>query len=100
MLYEVITTWYIYESGKLPSDLVHSLPEIEAKISSTKYFAIVEKLREYLNREISQFKDFKDLSCEAWRYSQQVNEEIKNAVQENTTASKAAFLRWMRNNFV
>lgn len=89
-------TWYIYESDKLPSDLVDSLPEIEAKISSTKYFAIVEKLREYLNREISEFKDFKDLSCEAWRYSQQVNEEIKNAVQENTTASKAAFLRWMK----
>lgn len=76
--------------------MVDSLPEIEAKISSTKYFAIVEKLREYLNRDISQFKDFKDLSCEAWRYSQQVNEEIKNAVQENTTASKAAFLRWMK----
>lgn len=58
-------TWYIYESGKLPSDLVDSLPKIEAKISSTKYFAIVEKLREYLNSEISEFKDFKDLSSEA-----------------------------------
>lgn len=88
-------TWYIYESGKLPSDLVDSLPKIEAKISSTKYFAIVEKLREYLNSEISEFKDFKDLSSEAWRYSQQVNKENKNATQGNTTASKAAFLRWM-----
>lgn len=70
-------TWYIYDSGKLPSELVNSLPKIETKISSDKYFEIVEKLRVFLNNETSQFKDFKDLSAEAWRYSQEVNEENK-----------------------
>ena len=69
--------WYIYDSGKLPSELVNSLPKIETKISSDKYFEIVEKLRVFLNNETSQFKDFKDLSAEAWRYSQEVNEENK-----------------------
>ena len=38
-------TWYIYESGKMPVELVNTLPEIEAKIPSEKYFDIVEKLR-------------------------------------------------------
>ncbi|MHB1256234.1 MAG: hypothetical protein ACYCXI_08475 [Dethiobacteraceae bacterium] len=38
-------TWYIYESGKIPAGVVSSLPAIETKIKSKKYFDIVEKLR-------------------------------------------------------
>ena len=68
-------TWYIYESGKLPEELVKTLPEIEAKIPSVKYFDIVEKLRAYLQNGKSELKDFKELSFEAWRYSEQVNQE-------------------------
>lgn len=71
-------TWYIYNSEKLPANLVDILPEVENKISATKYFEIVEKLRAYLSSNSSELRDFKDLSSEAWRYSQQVNEEIKN----------------------
>ena len=62
-------TLYIYESGKIPEELVKTLPEIEAKIPSEKYFDIVEKLRAYLQSDTSQLKDFKELSFEAWRYS-------------------------------
>lgn len=85
-------TWYIYESGKLPSDLVGSLPKVEAKISSAKYFSIVEKLRKYLSNETSDFEDFKDLSSEAWRYSQQVNEEIKNEKVQDKRDDKGTAL--------
>ena len=62
-------TWYIYKSGKLPKELVQSLPEIEAKIPSAKYFGIVEKLRAYLQSDESELKDFKELSFEAWKCS-------------------------------
>jgi len=68
-------TWYIYESGKIPADLVQTLPKIETKIPSEKYFDIVEKLRAYLQSDASQLKDFKELSYEAWRYSEEVNKE-------------------------
>lgn len=68
-------TWYIYESGKLPVDVVDSLPQIEQKISADKYFEIAEKLQIYLQSERSTLKDFKELSFEAWRYSEQVNQE-------------------------
>lgn len=68
-------TWYIYESGKIPADLVQNLPTIEAKISSVKYFDIVEKLWTYLQSDESFLKDFKELSFEAWRYSEEVNKE-------------------------
>ena len=70
-------TWYIYESGKIPAAVVSSLPAIETKIKSKKYFDIVEKLRSYLSSSGSSLKDFKELSFEAWRYSEKVNQEKK-----------------------
>lgn len=51
--------WYIYDSGKIPADVVSSLPSIETKIAAQKYFAIVEKLRTYLQSGFSELKDFK-----------------------------------------
>jgi 5-methylcytosine-specific restriction protein B len=83
-----INAWYIYESGKLPDKVVTELPEVDAKISAKKYFIIVEKLRDFLNSEESELKDFKELSFEAWKYSNRVHEEKKT--------SKAAFLRWFK----
>lgn len=85
-------TWYIYDSGKLPASLVETLPEIEAKIPSSKYFDIVEKLRVYLQDEKSGLKDFKELSFEAWKYSEQVNQEnaAKAKIESQRDSSGAA----------
>ena len=68
-------TWYIYESGKVPTEIVKTLPSIEAKIPSAKYFDIVEKLRAFLQSGESALKNFKELSFEAWRYSEEVNKQ-------------------------
>lgn len=67
-------TKYIFESGKIPLDLIRTLPTIEPKIHSSKYLEIVEKLQAYLQSDESTLKDFKELSFEAWRYI----EESKN----------------------
>ena len=69
--------WYIYESGKIPSDIVAALPEVEVKIAAKKYFDIVEALTAYLRSGKSSVKDFKELSFEAWKYSKKVNAENK-----------------------
>lgn len=76
--------WYIYESGKIPSSLVNTLPAIKnnEKISSSKYLDITDKLRNYLLRGEGYLKDFKDLSFEAWRYSEKINKEQGNKTQE------------------
>ena len=74
--------WYIYESGKIPEDVVKTLPEIEAKIPAEYYFDIVEKITAYLESEKSELKDFNELSYEAWRYSQEVNDQKKAAVKK------------------
>lgn len=86
-------TWYIYESGRIPAEVVSSLPAIEAKIPSKKYFDIVERLRSYLRSSESGLKDFKELSFEAWRYSEEVHQEKKT---QATKVSNAAFLKWFK----
>ena len=83
-------TWYIYESGKVPSSLVETLPKIDAKIAASKYFDIVEKLRNYLQSDASELKDFMELSSEAWRYSEQVNEEKRQEKAQTKREAKGA----------
>lgn len=89
-------TWYIYESGQIPSDIVESLPKIEDKIPAKKYFDIVEKLQRYIKEERSIFKDFMELSIEAWRYSEYVNKQNKTALATEKADSKASFIKWFK----
>lgn len=84
--------WYIYESGKIPADIVAELPIIETKITANKYFAIVENLREYLKSENCALHDFKELSFEAWCCSTQVNEEKKAKKAQSQREQKGAGL--------
>lgn len=85
-------TWYIYESGKIPADIVKTLPEVQAKIPASIYFDITEKLRSYLQSDASTLKDFKELSFEAWRYSEEINKQnlqFSNTKQANKGAAIA-----------
>ena len=83
-------TWYIYESGKVPASLVETLPKIETKIAATKYFDIVEKLRNYLQSDASLLKDFMELSSEAWRYSEKMNKEKRQETSQTKREAKGA----------
>lgn len=85
-------TWYIYKSGKIPADLVQTLPTVESRIPSSKYFDIVEKLRAYLQSDESALKDFKKLSSEAWRYSEEVNKENRAKKVQAERETKGAAL--------
>nr|MBQ4454163.1 AAA family ATPase [Clostridia bacterium] len=67
--------WYIYESGKIPADIVNKLPKIETKIPAEKYFDIVEIIRTYLSSNECSLKDYKELSYEAWKYSEEINKQ-------------------------
>lgn len=85
-------TWYIYESGKLPNDLVKSLPIVEDKIPSSKYFEIVEKLGAYLASNQSTLNNFMELSFEAWRYSEEINRQKRAENQQSKNRAKGAAL--------
>ena len=86
-------TWYIYESGKMPLDLVNNLPIISGdKIPASKYFEIVDKLRAFLSSEQSTFKNFMELSFEAWRYSEEVNRLKRAEKKQSKARAKGAAL--------
>lgn len=85
-------TWYIYESGKMPTDLVDSLPIVEDKISASKYFEIVDKLKAFLDSNQSIFKNFIELSFEAWRYSEEVNRLKRAEKKQSKVRAKGAAL--------
>ena len=70
--------WYIYDSGKLPAAFSASLPESSSKISAAHYLEINDKVKEFLSTGESRIKNFPELSMEAWRYSEEVNQEKKN----------------------
>lgn len=77
--------WYIYKSGKVPESIVSSLPEIEPKIPAEKYFSIVEKITTYLKSDSTELNDYNELSYEAWRYSEEVNEQKKEEKKKQNT---------------
>ena len=85
-------TRYIYESGKMPIDLVNSLPIVEDKISASKYFEIVDKLGAFLRSDQSKLKNFMELSFEAWRYSEEVNRQKRDDERQRKTKAKGAAL--------
>lgn len=85
-------TWYIYESGKIPNDLVKSLPIVEDKIPSSKYFEIVEKLGAYLASNQSTLNNFMELSFEAWRYSEEINRQKRAEKKQSKARAKGAAL--------
>ena len=84
--------WYIYESGKLPAAFVKQLPKTESKMAAAKYFEIIEALKRYLQSDESPLKDFKELSFEAWVYSEQVNKE--KSEEKKNRLSNASILQW------
>lgn len=69
--------WYIFESGKFPTEISSSLPSIDSKITATKYFQIAETISSYFNSTEAKFKNFKELSFEAWKYSEIVNKKTR-----------------------
>ena len=90
-------TWYIYESGKISKELVETLPLIDKKMAASSYFSIVEKLRVYLQSDESEFKNFVELSAEAWNYSEFINQQEKAAAEDPDKAdSKASFIKWFK----
>lgn len=67
--------WYIFESGKFPTEISNGLPSIDSKITAAKYFQIVETMNFYFNSTEAKFRNFKELSFEAWKYSEEVNKK-------------------------
>lgn len=67
--------WFIFKSGKFPSKILEGIESLDSKIYSADYFKIIEKVKTYLQSPESKWKNFKELSFEAWKYSEEVNKK-------------------------
>lgn len=79
------------------NDIVNSLPVIDPKIASSKYFDILEKLRAYLQSSRTDLRDFKELSSEAWKYSEEINEQNRKAEKESEGEAIMLFVAALRS---
>lgn len=82
--------WYIYESGRIPNDIVKGLPAISKKVAASTYFELIETLKAYLSSGQAKLANFIELSFEAWRYSEEVNEQKKIQSERETKGSALA----------
>jgi 5-methylcytosine-specific restriction protein B len=69
--------WYLYDSGRLDAAFTASLPEMVKRIPAERYLELSDKVKAYLQTPGSPFKNFIELSFEAWRYSEEVNQMTK-----------------------
>lgn len=93
--------WYLYESGKLPDSLIRALPSVGKKISPRDYLEINEKITHYLGQKDGAIKNLQELSQEAWRHSEEADEQKRCAKEgrhgcEVNDAAKIAEKRMAR----
>ena len=81
--------WYIYDSGRVPDEIVSTLPDAEGKINAQTYFDIVEIIAKYIYSGKAAEKNFCEFSHEAWRYSSQVNQERKKEAEKKETKQES-----------
>ena len=81
------TRWYVFETNKVPAEFVNHNENLHNKISAEQYLEVVSQLNDYLSSADTVMNDFVDLSYEAWRYSEEINEQKKREV-ENSNADK------------
>ncbi|RIL47745.1 AAA family ATPase [Mammaliicoccus fleurettii] len=79
--------WYIYESEKVPFEIISLMVMGNEKITAEEYLSILYNLKTYLSSTKTSMSDFIDLSYEAWCYSEQVNKKKRDEI-ETTDADK------------
>lgn len=76
-----INQTYLKESGKAPEEIVTLLKGIEGTITSKQYFEILEKVKDYIESENSEFNNFMELSYAAWEYDRKAKENKSGSIR-------------------
>ncbi|MBE5795345.1 MAG: AAA family ATPase [Clostridiales bacterium] len=96
--------WFILDEKNMPSDFVNSMNKLIAPPSGEEYLNIIEKCNTILATKAYAYDSFPELSCYAWRISEEVNEQNRlkklNAQIEETgnaigDAGVATMRYWM-----
>lgn len=72
------STWYIFDTYKLPRELIKAQLKPNGKLTGEQYLELIDMVKAILNSGETSINNFIDLSYEAWRYSEEVNKAKRN----------------------
>ncbi len=72
------SVWYLYQSQQFPKEFVSTLPKIEPKIKSVAYLNLCTIVASYCSQPDAIQKDFKEISQEAYLYSEKINAQKRS----------------------
>lgn len=77
------STWYIFDTYKLPRELINAQLKPKGKLTGEHYLELIDMVKAILNSEEISIDNFIDLSYEAWRYSEEVNKAKRNVIESS-----------------
>lgn len=77
------STWYIFDTYKLPRELINAQLKPNGKLTGEHYLELIDMVKVILNSRETSIDNFVDLSYEAWRYSEEVNKAKRNVIESS-----------------
>jgi len=81
--------WFILNEKNMPADFVNSLNKLPAPPSGEEYLSIIDRCHAALATKAYPYDSFPELSCYAWRISEEVNEQ--NRLEKANTPKEDEF---------
>ena len=75
--------WFILDEKNMPAEFVKSMDKLVAPPSGEEYLAIIDRCKAVLATKAYPYDSFPELSCYAWRISEEVNEQ--NRIEKGKT---------------
>jgi len=79
--------WFILDEKNMPADFVNSMNKLVVPPSGEEYLAIIDRCQSVLATKVYPYDTFPELSCYAWRISEEVNEQNR-IERENARAEE------------
>ena len=67
--------WFILDEKNMPADFVNSVDKLVAPPNGDEYLSIINRCKFVLETEVYPYTNFPELSCYAWKISEEVNEQ-------------------------
>jgi len=75
--------WFILDEKNMPAEFVKSMDKLVTPPSGEEYLAIIDRCKAVLATKAYPYDSFPELSCYAWRISEEVNEQ--NRIEKGKT---------------
>lgn len=75
--------WFILDEKHMPAEFVNSMDKLVTPPNGEEYLEIIDRCKAVLATEVYPYSSFPELSCCAWRISEEVNEQNRLQREKN-----------------